>query len=68
MNVKINGEKIECQEGSTLMDLIKIYLKGKSPEGIAAALNNEIVFKQNWDYSLLKQNDEIEIVHAVQGG
>jgi sulfur carrier protein len=68
MIVKVNSEIMECSEGLSLSDLLKEYLKGKSPEGIAVALNSEIVFKQKWSTTFVKENDEVEIVHAVQGG
>jgi len=68
MNIKLNG-KVENLNGSkSLEDLINVYLNGKEAKGIAVALNSAIVPKQKWTDTVLNENDEIEVVHAVQGG
>ena len=36
--------------------------------GVAVALNGEVVPRADWDQTLLKPNDRIEIVHIVRGG
>ena len=67
MNIKFNGEIKEIREES-LNGVISAYLNGKEPRGIAVALNASIVPKQKWDETILNENDEVEVVHAVQGG
>ena len=36
--------------------------------GIAVAVNNQIITKQNWVNTSLHQNDNITIIKATQGG
>ena len=36
--------------------------------GIAVAVNNQIITKQNWANTSLHQNDNITIIKATQGG
>lgn len=68
MNIKINGDKRTFKSGLKLAELIKNEINSSEPKGIAVALNSSIIPKQKWDEIILNENDEIEIVHAVQGG
>ena len=68
MKIKINGENKVLVSGLKLSELIKAELNTDEPKGIAVALNFNIIPKQKWDETELKENDEIEIVRAVQGG
>jgi len=65
MNLIINGEQQEIKV-STIQDLLqKLSI---SFEGIAVAVNEEVVSKMDWDKRSLKQNDTILIITATQGG
>ena len=68
MKIKLNGELKILNDSNLLDEVIKSYLNGKEARGIAVALNSTIVPKQKWNETALNENDEIEIVHAVQGG
>ena len=65
MKVFVNGELREV-EISTLGDLItKLDLPAAR---IAIELNREVVRRSEWDSTMLKDEDRIEIVHFVGGG
>jgi len=68
MNIKLNGELKEISNIGRLDELISVYLNGNEARGIAVALNSTIVPKQKWEDTLLNEDDEVEVVHAVQGG
>ncbi|RPI17396.1 MAG: sulfur carrier protein ThiS [Ignavibacteriae bacterium] len=68
MNIKINGEESVLDSKITLNEFITKRLNGKEPRGIAVALNMTIIPKSKWDETVINENDEIEIVTAVQGG
>ena len=68
MNIKVNGELQKVKESISLLDFITGRLDGKEPKGIAVALNDTIIHRQKWQDTIVKENDTIEIVHAVQGG
>lgn len=68
MNIKINGEVLELEEKMNLSDFVALRLNGKEPRGIAVAVNDMIIPKSKWNETELKENDNVEIVHAVQGG
>lgn len=66
MNVKVNGEIREFEEGSTLGSLIRLL--GLEEKVMAAALNMEIVKQEKWDEALLKEGDSVELLDFVGGG
>lgn len=68
MNIRINGEVIAVNEQMKLNEFVELRLNGKEPRGIAVALNEMIIPKSKWNETVLNENDNVEIVHAVQGG
>jgi sulfur carrier protein len=68
MKIKLNGEEKVLEKELSLNELVRAELNSGEPKGVAVALNLKIIPKQNWNETMLKDDDEIEIVHAVQGG
>jgi sulfur carrier protein len=68
MKIKLNGEVKAFEKGLSLSELVQAELNSDEPKGVAVALNFSIVPKQKWNETIIKENDEIEIVRAVQGG
>ena len=68
MKIKINGEEKVFENELSLKELVENELNSGEPKGVAVALNYNIVPKQKWNETKIKENDEIEIVQAVQGG
>ena len=66
MEIQLNGEGRELSDSSSLFDLIREL--GLQPERIAIELNREVIRKPDWETTVLKENDRIEIVHFVGGG
>lgn len=66
MEIILNGEKKDVKENISLPDLLKeLNLK---PDRVAVELNLNIVDKNKYDQTLLKEGDKLEIVHFVGGG
>lgn len=66
MKVFINQEEKIINEQDSLVHLLKsVDIK---PIGIALAVNQTIVPKDSWDKFVLKENDEILLIRATQGG
>ncbi len=66
MRVRVNGEDRELEEGvsvATLLDSMSLEVNG-----IAVALNMEIVRRGEYADTRLSDGDELEIVRAVGGG
>ena len=66
MELTINGEKREIKESQNLADLVK-ELDIQAPN-FAIALNQQVVPRSKYDSTAIKDNDKVEIVHAVGGG
>jgi sulfur carrier protein len=66
MKLIINGETKEFSEESTLKNIMEI-LKIED-KVMAAAVNMEIVKKENWGVFKPKEDDKIELLHFVGGG
>jgi len=66
MNIIVNGNDQEVQDNCLISDCIEL-LKLKT-SGIAIAVNNEVVPKNNWDQFSLKENDKLLVIRATSGG
>ena len=68
MNIKLNDKEFPLpSEGLSL----SVFLKNQNQHydtGVALAVNDQIVPRQQWEDYLLKPNDNILIITAVQGG
>ena len=64
--MKLNGEKIEFREGITVSELVAEM--GFSEAMVAVELNLDILPRDSFSSTVLKENDCIEIVRFVGGG
>jgi len=66
MQLHINGEPRQFPEALTVASLLEhLGLKG---DRVAVELNLEIVARDRWGATPLKDGDRLEIVHFVGGG
>jgi len=66
MKVFVNGEMRELANGTTIAMLVAaLDLAGRR---VAVEVNEEIVPKAMHAQKLLRDNDRVEIVHAIGGG
>ena len=66
MRIQLNGESFELPDGSTVAALLtRLDLTGRR---IAVELNLDIVPRSQHGETLLKEGDQIEVVHAIGGG
>lgn len=61
----INGEQVEAA-GKTLSDYLKEA--GYDTCGIAVERNGEVIPRSRYDSTILKDGDQVELVHCVAGG
>lgn len=66
MTVFLNDKEHEVAEGTTLAAFIDSL--GLKPQGIAVAVNYEVVPKDKWAETLLSDRLELMLIHAVSGG
>jgi sulfur carrier protein len=66
MKVKLNDKEYEIIEGTTLVDFIESL--GLKHQGMAIAINSEVIPKSQWSKTILESNTEMMLIHAVSGG
>jgi len=67
MKLIVNGEQINTEE-ETLEKLLRVFdLKG-SEKGVAVAVNDTVVAREQWSAYRLNAKDRVEIIRATQGG
>ena len=66
MKVLVNGQARVVETGSTLGDLLKVL--ALPTDGLAVAVNLEVVPRRGYDDHALSEDDRIELVRAVGGG
>ena len=66
MQIQVNGEMLQVQDGTTLTGLVEELELGE--KRIAIELNLEIIPRSEHVSTVLKDADRVEIVHAIGGG
>jgi len=67
MNVIVNNKSVELPDASGIKALLQ-KLNLTSPQGIAIAVNEQVVPKSEWESCVLKDNDAVLLIRATQGG
>ena len=67
MTVVVNGETVEI-EGASVVDVLRRVDVRVDAAGVAVARNGEVVPRSAWMTVELSPGDQIEVLHAVQGG
>ena len=68
MQLLVNGERREVQDGLTLQALVSSLQASPRSRGFAVAVDGEVVPHGHWDSTALSDGARVEIVVAVQGG
>lgn len=66
MNIFFNGKEIDIKENLTLSDFINE--KKLNVKTIVCELNLEIVKKEDYNKTFLKEGDKLEIITIMGGG
>ncbi|MDN4037517.1 sulfur carrier protein ThiS [Massilia sp. YIM B02443] len=64
--IEVNGAPCSVPPGQTLLGLLEQL--GLSGQGMALAVNREVVPRQQWLERHLQQDDKVDIVRAIGGG
>ncbi len=67
MNITINNKAYELPEGGTVADAVAL-LGLPSVQGIALAVNSDVIPRHLWAASILNEQDKLMIIKATQGG
>ncbi|MBC6998322.1 sulfur carrier protein ThiS [Cytophaga sp. FL35] len=66
MTITMNQQKLVVAENTSLQQVLE---NSQTPSsGVAVAINEQIIPKSEWSSQLLKNNDHLLVIQAVQGG
>jgi len=66
MNITVNNNTQSLNDASSIETMVtQLNLE---PKGIAIAVNQTVISKSEWNKTHLKENDNITIIKATQGG
>jgi thiazole synthase len=68
MRIELNGEARELPAGATLADAVRESGAGEEVRGVAVALDGEVVPRAEWERTLLREGQSVEVLAAIQGG
>ena len=68
MKIRVNGEKTEVRLNLNVYDLLIALELDPVQSGIAVAVDREVIPKTAWQATELRENSDVEIIRAVQGG
>ncbi|KYC42606.1 thiamine biosynthesis protein ThiS [Scytonema hofmannii PCC 7110] len=66
ITLQVNGENRNCLSQTALPDLLQQL--GFNPRLVAVEYNGEILHRQFWSETRMKEGDRIEVVTIVGGG
>ena len=67
MRIELNGEPVELAEDASVAAAVDA-LHADSVRGVAVAVDGEVVPRSEWDATALRDGQQVEVLHAVQGG
>jgi sulfur carrier protein len=67
MTIFINDQPTEFEPPPTIADVLT-KLQIFEVQGIAVAMNDEVIKKNDWQEITLNQNDRLMLIRATQGG
>jgi sulfur carrier protein len=66
LNIFLNGKKTELEKAMTLVDLLEF--KNIETDRVIVEYNFGVLMKNEWESTVLKEDDNIEVLKFVGGG
>jgi sulfur carrier protein len=66
VDIIVNGKEMRVEKGTTLLQLMESL--GIAGKVMAAAIDMEIVKKDEWKSRILEDGERVELMHFVGGG
>ena len=67
MTISLNNQIVEVELHTVLSNLVSQQL-GEKQNGVAVAVNGQVVPRTSWSEVIVNENDEVLIIKATQGG
>ena len=66
IQIKLNGKQYKLRSGITLSNLLNLH--NLEPNLVGIELNNKIINQNDFNGTIIRNSDDIEIVEFVGGG
>lgn len=66
--ITVNGEQRSFDDTVNIASVLKELGIQVDQQGVAVAVNGEIVTRADWQSAVISSGDQIEVVRAIQGG
>ena len=66
--IVLNGESQELPDGATVEAAVIATGAPADGRGVAVALDGEVVSRGAWSTTPVREGQQVEVLHAVQGG
>jgi len=68
VTVRVNGRRRNLPEGATVADAVRLLGVGREEIGVAAAVDGDVVPRDAWGRTPLREGTAVEVVRAAAGG
>ena len=68
MKIKVNGEQEIIDQDTLTVSEILVLKEVKMPDMVSVEYNGEMLDREKFDTTQLKENDEIEFLYFMGGG
>jgi sulfur carrier protein len=69
ISVTVNGEERTVPDGYPLTEVLRdLEIDPDESAGVAVAINESVIRRQDWDGVTLSEEDTVEVIQAQQGG
>ena len=68
MKVLLNGGTRDLPDRSTVADVVEAAGAPRDGRGVAVAIDGEVVPRGDWPATRVREDQQIEVLRAVQGG
>ena len=67
MNITVNGDNIEIENEVSISALLTIQ-NVKMPEMVSVELNGDILDRETFETTIIKESDKVEFLYFMGGG
>ena len=66
--IQLNGEPRAIDPPHPLMDLLHDLEINADTQGVAVAINEDVIRREDWTDTTVTPGDDVEVIQALQGG
>lgn len=68
MTIIVNGEPRQAERGASIAAVLAVTFADLPRAGVAVALNGEVIPRAVWESTEVRDDDRVEVLHAIGGG